>query len=156
MRSVTLQERLFDLLHQYADQLAGMISLLNEEYDCLCARDVPALERCTEKKNRLLAQLSSIERDRNAVSSQLSCTIAEKDNNEATTSGDFKVLNEKIRSLLENCRDLNEVNGAIIDISCQFSQRLLHTIIGDSADKATYDSSGRNPAQLLPQTVARI
>jgi len=138
----THQPRLFGLLNQYANQLNELRDLLDEEHSVLKNRDITRLETCTKKKNSSLADLESLDKE-----------IKELRETDRTN---FSGLDDRIQALLQECRLQNEINGAMIDISNQFSHRILEVILGGSSSGGIYDAGGRNSTELPAQTVAKI
>jgi flagellar biosynthesis/type III secretory pathway chaperone len=66
-------------------------------------------------------------------------------------------FNRTLSSLLKKCSDINTVNGGIVEISKQFNQRMLSTILGTPADEGDlYNAEGNNSANKLKQIFAKI
>lgn len=145
------QERLIDLLKHYVIKLKTLIEILEQEHISLNERNISALEQCTEKKQELLKDISVLEQERDCISQ---CIEIDPDALKADKS--FTQLNDQIKTLLNECRHLNEVNGAIIGISSQFNQRMLEIMIGNSEQGDLYDAAGKNATKLSNQSVARI
>jgi len=142
MTDKTHQPRLFGLLNQYVNQLNELRDLLGEEHSALKNRDITRLETCTKKKNSGLADLESLDKDIKEL--------------RETDSTNFSGLDDRIQSLLQECRLQNEINGAMIDISNQFSHRILEVILGGNSSEGIYDAGGRHSTALPAQTVTKI
>jgi len=137
-------------LNNYADKLEEFVNLLDQEHESVKTRDIATLEQCTKNKQDLLAQLEQFEAKRNQYASD------PKTKEFASTNIDVSKIENRIKALLVKCRELNEVNGAMIDISQQFSHRMLGIILGDTSVNTTYDAEGKSSSQLKAQSVARI
>ena len=124
-------------MDDYISQLNELAGLLEREQEALKSRDYTFLNECTERKNELLERLVAIDGGLSTVENPGQRT--------------------EITSLLARCRDLNEVNGSIIEISRQFNQRMLHTILGGNGeDNDLYDAEGQNAGTGPSPVVARI
>ena len=149
------QERFLDILNHYDQQLENLIKLLHEEHESLRTRDIACLEKCTKNKHKLLQQLETLESKRKQLNKQLLDQIKDGSTNDPT-SQEIIDLNNRIQLLLDNCRHQNEINGAIIEISRQFSQQLLGIMFGAPPSESIYNSAGQNATQFPGQSVARI
>ena len=124
-------------MDEYIYQLNELTALLEQEQEALMSRDYTCLNECTERKNALLEKLAVFE-----VELQSMKNPGQQD---------------EITSLLKKCRELNEINGGIIEVSRQFNQRMLRTILGGSGEgDNTYDAGGQNAGMGPSQVVARI
>lgn len=151
MMSAQSQDRLFDLLKHYASKLKALIVILEKEHDSLDERNIKALEQCTEKKQELLNEISMLEQERDSLNQCI-----EIDTDKLKADKNFTQLNDQIKTLLNKCRHMNEENGAIIEISSQFNQRMLEIMIGIPEQGDLYDAAGKNATKLSNQSVARI
>lgn len=150
-----LQGNLHNILIGCATQIEKLAALLQDEHAALTARDVAAVEACTKRKHELLAHLEILDRQRNEASALLD-NHNEAGNNGVASDDDFTELKQQIKTLLDKCRHQNDINGAIIDISTQFSKRILEVMLGVASSESLYDSTGRNSKTSSYQSVARI
>ena len=149
------QEGILDVLNHYAQQLESLIKLLHEEHASLRARDIASLEKCTTQKHKLLLQLETLESKRKQINKQL-LEQSKGGSNDNPTSRELIDLNNRVQLLLDDCRHQNEINGAVIEISRQFSQQLLGIMFGAPPSESIYNSAGQNATQFPGQSVARI
>lgn len=124
-------------LTSYSDRLEELLGLLREEHAALTGKDSAALEQCAEAKHLLLSEL-----EKQSVGSDEMNTLD-------------PVLKERIKSLLEQCRQQNRVNGAMIDASRRFNDRMLQIMLGSTSGSFIYDAAGKNSARLPAQTITR-
>ena len=145
------QGQLLEILNQYAGHLDTLVKLLEEENNYLRQRDITGIEKCTQNKQTLLEKLEYLEQERNRLCQFSNINI--QDNSQDIV---LKDVNTRIKSLLDKCNHLNELNGAIIEISGQFSQRLLGIMFGETFSDNLYDANGKNSTQTPAQTLVRI
>lgn len=139
-------------LDQYAGKLEQLISVLRNEHESLNSKDIAGLEQCTQRKHEILSELEQLEAIRTEADSQQH----HGGNSESIPGNHLDEIKDRIKNLLEECRHLNETNGAIVDISKQFNQRLLEVILGKPSAADTYNATGKNDSRLPTQTVAKI
>ena len=136
------------LADETVQHLKELVELLEQEQTALKNREFESIVACTKEKEGLLAKLEQLDTQRLAFAQQHKPAFA----TELQSS-----MNDKISSLLQKCRDLNIVNGGIVEISKQFNQRMLNTILGAAAqDDNLYDATGNNSGNKLKQVFARI
>lgn len=139
-------EELRVLADDYTQHLNELLGLLQLEYEALNNREFENIRACTERKEVILAKLEKLESQRLIVEQQAQ-----------TGAGLRTRFNEKIATLLQRCSAMNMVNGGIVEISKQFNQRMLNTILGMSAqDDNLYDAAGNNSGSKLKQIFAKI
>ena len=63
---------------------------------------------------------------------------------------------KRIKTLIEGCNKQNQINGAIIDISNQFNQRMLNIMLGKGSTNNFYDPNGKSEPDITKNSVARI
>ena len=124
-------------LTSYSGRLEELLGLLRQEHAALTGRDSAALEQCTDAKHLLLAEL-----EKQSVG------------NDEINSLD-PVLKERIKSLLEQCRQQNRVNGVMIDASRRLNDRMLQIMLGSTSGSFVYDAAGKNSTRLPTQTITR-
>ena len=117
-------------------QLHTLMGLLETEQQALKLRNFEEIETCVKDKESILCRLEELERKRVQL---------------------MQSPGEETRLLLEKCRDLNKVNGGIVEVSRQFNQRMLDTLLGSSkAENSLYDAAGNKPAHSHRQVMAKI
>ncbi len=136
------------LADEYSRYLGELLELLTLENEALKNREFERIRACTEQKEILLSQLEKLDAQR---------IIAEQQEEHSTGTSTHSSFNEKFASLLKKCSELNALNGGIVEISKQFNQRMLNTILGAAAqDNNLYDSAGNNSGNRLKQVFAKI
>jgi len=132
----------------YTRHLNELLELLQLEHDALKNREFETIRECTAQKEVLMNKLEQLDAQRKIIEQQVE---------PATTSEMRTYFSEKIASLLKKCSELNTVNGGIVEISKQFNQRMLHTILGAPVQNGDlYDAGGNNSGNKLKQVFAKI
>jgi len=139
MTPVQIQFRARQLLQNYVATLEDLAGVLQDENLALLDRNFSALELNTGRKEELLRLLADLDRDRDQMLSDTAVDPAQIRNNEP-----FAQLNRKILATAGACREQNEINGAIIEISSLFNQRLLELMLGKSGQERLYDAKGKD------------
>ncbi len=136
------------LADDYAHHLHELLGVLKLEHEALKDRKYDNIRACTEQKEILLGQLAQLEAQRKTIEQQADPL----DVTEIRTH--FK---ERIAPLVEQCGELNTLNGGVAEISRQFNQRMLNIILGGSADDDDlYNATGNNMSNKLSQVFAKI
>ncbi len=136
------------LADEYVQVLKEMVDVLELEQSNLKNRKFDNMNSCTGEKETLLTRLAQLDAQRHSLTGD-STAQAKKEVDSRTS--------KVIESLLEKCRDLNIVNGGIVEISKQFNRRMLDTILGAaSEDNKLYDATGNNSGNRLQQVFAKI
>ena len=126
----------FSLDQETKQQLTLLVGLLETEQEALKQRNFEEIESCVKDKENILGQLEELERKRVQL---------------------MQDPGEETRLLLEKCRELNKVNGGIVEVSRQFNQRMLDTLLGsDAGENGLYDAAGNKPAHAHRQVMAKI
>lgn len=134
-------------LEQYSDNLEDLILQLDEEHQALKDRDITTLEDSTQKKKEILQQLEAMDHENNITNRLL---VDHPDNKNVLFAKD------RIKGLINDCRRQNDINGAILDLSNKFNQRMLGILLGKNTDNKLYDAAGKNSSNNTTQSVARI
>ncbi len=136
------------LADDYAGLLHELLELLQLEQGALKSREFDNIVSCTEQKEILLSKLKQLDRQRLDMEESVEPSVALEMRNR------FKQI---VSSLLEKCNDINVVNGGIVEISRQFNQRMLNTILGTSVENnELYDAGGGNSGNKQTQVFAKI
>ena len=136
------------LANEYIQQLNALLKVLEEEQEVLKNRQFVRITACAEQKEALLLHLEQLDTQRLALTQQLQPAFAVEIQNN---------FNSKIALLLNKCRDLNMVNGGIVEICRQFNQRMLDAIFGVVApEHNVYDADGNNSGYNSNQVIAKI
>lgn len=143
----------------------ALLDVLTKEADILLHRaDPQSLSNIAVKKKDTVSQL-------NHVSKQLSQVLS-TENYKLTSEGisdyfkkaqfesiDTKISSQQWKELLSisiRCRQLNEQNGASINLLMQHSQRSLHIIKGKSQQATTYGSDGSTQRELFSHSLVSV
>lgn len=120
-----------------------MLLELAAERGALESRDVYALERCAEKKNRLTAELEKLEQERTML---LDTEGLSKAPDAMATDAGLKEGWEVLLAVLSECQHQNAVNGVIVRRQREQVQHLLGMLRGERQETGTYSASGETIA----------
>jgi len=119
--------------------LQSLMDVLEAEHEALRNRDFDCLTSCTQQKEVLLGRLAGLEPRVRGV------------------PGDDGFTDRAAAELLRKCRELNNVNGGMIEASRQFNQRMLNILPGrEGQEGELYDAAGNNAAGKPGQEFAKI
>lgn len=130
------QGRFIRLLRQEADTLDQINTMLTEEADVIKKNDINRLDEITSGKHQLLDQLGILDKQR-----QLYMDDKKLLNNEQFVSN-VNEINSVIQKKLDQCRQLNDVNGSMIEVRQQFNARILNVMHGEETNETTYSANG--------------
>jgi len=146
--SLAQDNKLSVLADNYAEHLQELAELLQLEQDALKNREFENIRACTRQKEVLLSSLEQLDAER---------VLIEEQTDEQSRPKLHHYFHGKIAALLEKCSAMNSVNGGIVEISKQFNQRMLDTILGASAsDAGLYNARGINSGHKIKQVFAKI
>ena len=146
-----MQTRAAGLLQSYAARLCDLAAILEAEHQSLVEKNLEKLEDSTVKKQTLLQDIAKLEQERESLISNM-----DLEPEILKTDQSLIHLNSHIKTLLDKVKLQNEVNGAIIEVSRQFNQRLLGILLGNGDKNSLYDARGKNSLCPGNQSVARI
>lgn len=146
-----MQSRIADLLQGYAAGLRELVGVLETEHHSLVEKNLVKLEDSTIKKQSLLQDIAVLEQELDDLS-----RTSDFDPEILKVDQSFNQLNRQIKNLVNECKNRNDVNGAIIETSRQFNQRLLAILLGNEEKDHLYDAKGKNSKSPGNQSVARI
>ena len=136
------------MTEDYHEQLGKLLLLLELEQEALKNRQFDTIDSCTKDKEEALRQLELLEQKR----LQFIQNQGRSDSAQAHFETDEQTL-----VLLSRCRELNTVNGGIVEISRQFNQRMLESILGlGISEEKLYDETGNKPSSNHPHVMAKI
>ena len=148
MNSEQQNRNLNELVDNYASHLQDLIELLENEQEALKNREFDAIRECTGRKEFLLVKLEQLDLQRITM---------EQDTDTFTLSDVRQHFKAKISALLKKCNDLNSVNGGIVEISRQFNQRMLESLLGATTENNDlYNASGGNSGNHLKHVFTKI
>jgi len=156
--SLTTQQQQFErILLDEEQQATGLVALLEQERDALARREVDNLLRVVAEKETSLTRLDGFASERASLLQQAGYSpdrdgfLAMLD---AEPSGRLRKLWQAVETLLKRCRQQNQINGKMLDISQIQARQLLALLLGrESGSNELYDqngnassSYGQNPA----------
>lgn len=132
----------------YHEQLGRLVLLLELEQEALKNRQFDTIDNCARDKEAALIQLEQLEHERLQII-QAQASPGEK-------QSPFEA-DEDLSALLERCRELNTINGGIVEISKQFNQRMLESILDSGVpEEKLYDETGNKPGKSHRHIMAKI
>jgi flagellar biosynthesis/type III secretory pathway chaperone len=150
-------QQILELTQMQLDAVRKMLGLLEAEHAALKASDATLIERIASEKVSIYGDLEGLERARLQV---LSARLPELDSYDrrglvmAAAPEHRKSLASTLAALLrqlEKARRQNQVNGAITQLSRQFTQRALATLRGQSPVEPHQPLYGRR-GEAIAQT----
>ncbi|NKB38995.1 MAG: hypothetical protein GKR93_17825 [Gammaproteobacteria bacterium] len=133
---------------QIYEQLDKLVVLLELEQEALKNRQFDTINTCAKDKEIALIGLEKLEQQR------LQFIQTHSGSNEKQPPFE---ADERAEALLNRCRELNTINGGIVEISRQFNQRMLESILDSNiSENKLYDETGNKPRNSHRQVVAKI
>ncbi len=138
---------------------SALLAALADERDALARREIAALEPLATSKEALVHKLDRHE----AARQQLLATAGYANDGEAMlqcldwcdSTGAMRGHWDEILTTLARCRDQNQVNGGVIDLSRQHMQRALEILHGQGGQGRVYDPKGHTGNSLPGRSLAR-
>jgi flagella synthesis protein FlgN len=150
MESHNSSQQIAQRLDQESQLCTRLLSALNAEHEALKLRDTSALDRAVQDKE---ACVSELEQNELALFQILSHCGFSNDTNGFqqyldSLSGNDDPYNIRSRwktlsGQIAECRQLNQVNGRILNASLANTQQLLNLLNGREPDVGTYKPSGK-------------
>lgn len=150
------------LIASMLDQAEQLRLQLNQEAEILKSGAQPHLmDQCTAAKKILAVQLDQLNRQ----FSQLLVSQKLPDNQDGVNAylrqaevlgfptGDATSQWEKVRQVCAECKDLNEHNGACIDLLSLHAKRSLDILKGKTGNSNTYGKDGISKSDALTHTL---
>jgi len=147
------------LLEREVSELESLVALLREESQVLLARQPEPLERLLEAKSHHLSEITSLEKRREELFEQLGLggtseqVAASLDT--LFPSRESGKLWQRLLRLARECRELNRINGATVEIGQRHLSQALNILHGHTHDQALYAQDGtrrrENTSRLLGQ-----
>jgi flagellar biosynthesis protein FlgN len=149
------QGRFISLLKQEASALEELYAVLMKELVALKERNTDSIHEITDNKNVLLNKLGMLDKQRQLY--------FEKDTHSSEIYGDdtaFKntisTLSSDIEVCLDKCKQQNNINGGIIEMSQLFNEKILDIISGNVDKDITYSAEGKNSSGKNQHSLARV
>lgn len=156
--ALTSQQQQFErILLAEEQQATELVTLLERERDALARREADELLRVVAEKESSLARLDGFASERASLLQQAGYSpdrdgfLAMLD---TEPGGRLQALWQAVETLLKRCRQQNQINGKMLDISQIQARQLLAVLLGrESGSNELYDqngnasnSYGQNPA----------
>lgn len=162
MANVTPQDAqtLKTLLQRQINAANAVMEKLKYEREALEKRNFDAITLLQKDKHTLLAQLNDAEEARQRLVKQMQLDFGQAGFEEFCTHvpqqwrAAFNALWEERKSLLENCRNANEINGRILYHTHMASERIMSTLRGQSQSQYVYNAKGRKGYVQGPRQLA--
>lgn len=146
------QARFIELLKQEASALADLHGLLMKELTALNDRNSEKITELAKSKNSLLNKLGVLDKQRQLYIENDEHPLYKND----TFSNNIEALSNEIQTSLDKCRHQNNINGAIIEVSQLFNEKMLDIVCGNSDEEVTYSASGKNDQKNNQRSLAHV
>lgn len=144
------QGRLKSILKQEATALESLYGLLMKELVSLKDRNSDSVSKLSEEKNTMLNKLEQLDKER-----QL-CVKDGAHEQDLTYTNEINVLSSEIEICLDKCKQQNNINGGIIEMSLLFNEKILDIICGNFDKQTTYGATGKNNTKNNQHSLARV
>lgn len=133
-------------LEQECATAQQLLETLEQEQAALASNDIEQLTAITPRKSELSAKLEQqyTEHSRLLPISTSNTDIENYINHfEAPLQQELRNLLSKLKTILPACKRQNDINGTVLNINLQNTQRISHILRGQDSRSATYDQSGQ-------------
>jgi flagella synthesis protein FlgN len=142
---------LHSLLQRQVESARELTALLAREREALEGKDPEQITTVVTEKQELLSQLSQLEMNREQLLQSLGVDNTPEDFDhfieENDTNNQLATLADELRSVLDNCFQMNRVNGGIAELSYHY---LAHSLAilrgGEGENETTYGPQGKTKA----------
>jgi flagellar biosynthesis protein FlgN len=139
------QGRFTSLLKQEVTALQNLYGLLMKELVALKDRNLDSINELTEEKNMMLDKIEVLDRERQ---------LYVEDN--VTDTNEINTLSSEIKVCLDKCKQQNNINGGVIEMSQLFNEKILDIIYGNPDKQITYSATGKNNSINNQRSLARV
>lgn len=138
-----------------------LLAVLQHEHTLVSGRDASAIEQIAQEKQQFLAQLDASGRAHSTALHAAGYTqhtqsmqdwLRQVDKN---TGSQLTPLWQRLESLLTACRQQNQLNGGVIEISRRHTQRALGILLGKTEEAELYNPDGATSGSRFSRTLAR-
>ncbi|MBD3669476.1 MAG: flagellar protein FlgN [Gammaproteobacteria bacterium] len=136
-------ERLPQQLAQELELLRQFYDVLMEEHDILEQRKTEHLDETTKRKQDLLDEFQGAVSERMALLEPINEDAQSVMSELAKQHSDIGGPWEELQQLLEQCKEQNIINGAIIEVSQHNLQIALSILTERTASTELYDAKGK-------------
>ncbi len=149
------QGKFISLLKQEATTLEDLYGLLMKELVAVKARNTDSITVLAEEKNSMLNKLGMLDKQR-----QLYVENEEHHNeihgSNTTFVNEMDKLSSEIQVCLDKCKQQNNINGGIIEMSQLFNVKILDIMCGNFDKQTTYSAEGKNNSRNNQHSLARV
>lgn len=156
------QPSLRDILRQEVDAATALLKILGEEYAALTRRDADNMEAVVAAKKEHIATLEHLSK-RQVMTLQgagyaldsdgLQCYVEHHDRD---GRHQLRALLDRVKHLLMQCKEQNELNGRLVALGRQHTQHALALLRGEEPAAACYAPKGTNgPAAPSKRMLAK-
>jgi flagellar biosynthesis protein FlgN len=133
-----VQENFVSILKQEATALEDLYGLLMKELVALKERNTDSITELSKEKNNALDKLGMIDKERQLY-------IEDKTHNSNfANKNEINELSSEIEICLKKCKQQNNINGGIIEMSQLFNEKILDIVCGNHEQQTTYGATGKN------------
>jgi flagellar biosynthesis protein FlgN len=149
------QGRFVSLLKQETTVLEDLYGLLMKELVALKDRDSDLITDIAEAKNSKLNKLGMLDKQRQLY-------LENEEHYNEVHGGNTPFVNEidklssEIQICLDKCKQQNNINGGIIEMSQLFNEKILDIMCGNSDKPTTYSAEGKNNSKNSQHSLARV
>lgn len=141
---------------EIASTAERLLAELECERDALLAGDDAALDAAGAAKDAHVRQLEMLEAERVHLAAQISggFGLAAMQSGLARDPATLARWQQAL-ALLSRCRELNQNNGAMVDVKLRQVRQALHLLTGESADAGLYGPRGTGAVARRPHSIAK-
>lgn len=125
--------------------MAALLDILKQEQTHLVAAEIDALASLTAEKSALVSQMAQLSQQRNAALGAAGFPAREAGMDDwiaATGGGEAGELWQALLATTQEARELNRINGMLINRQMQYTQGALQALRPPQAAAAVYGPSG--------------
>ena len=148
---------LAETLDRQLDAMQRFVTLLREERQSLTQGEIdgPELERLAEAKSQVAAELETLDAQRRDVMRELGHGESRQSAERAATEVQRLDSWHQLRTIGEEARQLNRINGLLAMNRMEQNQRMLN-FLKEAAGSTLYDPDGRSRRQGLNRISSRV
>ncbi len=164
MESQEKKSAIADNLRKQIKSVSELSDILQREYAALREMKFTEVEIISGDKSRILKHLETMEqalKDLLDPSHQTGSALNLRESLHALDPSDrhdLKKLESQFRTLVSQCQHQNQVNGAVITVCHQFTEKALAVLHGRSAATKTdvvYGRNGQTESEVRSQTLTK-
>ncbi|RXE48431.1 flagella synthesis protein FlgN [Chromohalobacter israelensis] len=148
---------LAETLDRQLDAMQRFVTLLREERQSLTQGEIdgPELERLAEAKSQVAAELETLDAQRRDVMHELGHGESRQSAERAASEAQRLDSWHQLRTIGEEARQLNRINGLLAMNRMEQNQRMLN-FLKEAAGSTLYEPDGRSRRQGLNRISSRV